>query len=188
MSCLTFSGGTVACACAGPANKRAIAKMSGLAIRTNIAARSCRARRIPGSHLANPKKRSVLPEGRQAADDSGLRGPRAASAGCRTGGAERLVHHVADGERAAAALGAAAETAIDLAGRAPPPRRDGGADIPIGQHIARTDDHGAMVLDGDVVWAGSVLARQAVSSPRRPVRKRKASPETATWQSDGNGR
>ena len=66
------------------------------------------------------------------------------------GGAERLVHEAADGERAAAALGAAAETAVDLAGRAPLLRRDGGADILISQHIARTDDHGAMFLDGDV--------------------------------------
>jgi hypothetical protein len=43
------------------------------------------------------------------------------------------------------------ETAIDLAGRARPLRLDGGADIVIAQHIARTDDHGAMVLDGDLI-------------------------------------
>jgi hypothetical protein len=87
---------------------------------------------------------------RLAGAESGLRGPRAAVAGCRTGAAERLVHEAADGARAAAALGAAAETAIDPAGRARPLRRDGGADILIAQHIARTDDHGAMVLDGDL--------------------------------------
>ena len=49
-----------------------------------------------------------------------MRGPRSAVAGCRTGAAECLVHEAADGARAAAALGAAAETAIDLAGRARP--------------------------------------------------------------------
>jgi len=65
--------------------------------------------------------------------------------------AERLVHYTADGARAAAPLGAAAEMAIDLAGRERPLRLEGGADILIGQHIAGTDDHGAMVLDGDLV-------------------------------------
>ncbi|KSV87642.1 hypothetical protein N181_18210 [Sinorhizobium fredii USDA 205] len=60
--------------------------------------------------------------------------------------AERLVHDAADGSRAAAALGAAAETSIDLAGRAQRLCLDGGADIVIAQHIARTDDHGVMVL------------------------------------------
>jgi hypothetical protein len=57
----------------------------------------------------------------------------------------RLIHEAADGARAAAALGAAAQTAIDLAGQARPLRLDGGADILIAQHIARTDDHGAML-------------------------------------------
>ena len=65
--------------------------------------------------------------------------------------ADRLVHDAADGARAAAALGAAAEIAIDLSGRERPLRLDGGADILIAQHIARTNDHGAMVLDGDLV-------------------------------------
>src|SRR5262245_59478259 len=74
-----------------------------------------------------------------------MRGPRAAVAGCRTGAAERLVHEAADGARAAAALGAAAETAIDPAGRPPPLRLDGGADVLIAQHIARTDDHGVVL-------------------------------------------
>ena len=53
-----------------------------------------------------------------------------------TGAAEGLAHEAADGARAAAAPGAAAETAIDLAGRARPLGRDGGADILIAQHIA----------------------------------------------------
>jgi hypothetical protein len=60
--------------------------------------------------------------------------------------AERLLHEAADGAGATPALGAAAETAIDLAGRARRVRLDDGADILIAQHIARTDDHGAMVL------------------------------------------
>ncbi|ATU92239.1 hypothetical protein BLM14_11790 [Phyllobacterium zundukense] len=63
------------------------------------------------------------------------------------GAAKRLVHDAADGARAAAALCAATETAIDLANRVRPLRLDGGADILIAQHIARTDNHG-MVLDG----------------------------------------
>src|SRR5262245_18172487 len=82
--------------------------------------------------------------------ESELRGPHAAVAGCRAGAGER-VHHAADRARAAAALGAAAETAIDPAGRARPFRLNGGAYILIAQHIARTDDHGAMALDGDLV-------------------------------------
>ena len=65
----------------------------------------------------------------------------AAAAGCR-GPIERLVHDLADGAGAAAALGAAAKAAIDLAGRARPRlRRDGGADIVVTQNIAGADDH-----------------------------------------------
>lgn len=46
--------------------------------------------------------------------------------------------------RAAAALRAATEAGIDLADRARPLRVDGGADILISKHIARTDDRGAI--------------------------------------------
>ena len=70
---------------------------------------------------------------------------RAAFRACS--GAHGFVHDAPDGARAAAALGAAAETALDPAGRERPPRLDGGADMLIAQHIARTDDHGAMALD-----------------------------------------
>ena len=55
----------------------------------------------------------------------------------------RLVHDAADGARAAAALDAAAEATIDLAGGA---RRlfgtDRGAHVVVSQHVARTDNHG----------------------------------------------
>jgi hypothetical protein len=65
------------------------------------------------------------------------------AAAARTGrGAQRLVHDAPDGAHAAAALGAAAEAAIDLAG---PARRGGGdraADIVVGEDVAGTDDHG----------------------------------------------
>jgi hypothetical protein len=87
-------------------------------------------------------KRSVL----QKVD-----GGRIRVTGCRTGAAERLVNDAADSTRATAALGATAETAIDLADRARPLRLDGGADILIAQHIARAHDHGAISLDGDLV-------------------------------------
>jgi hypothetical protein len=75
-------------------------------------------------------------------------GGRIRVTGCRTGAAERLVNDAADSARASAAQGATAETAIDLADRAPPLRLDGGADILIAQHIARAHDHGAISLDG----------------------------------------
>jgi hypothetical protein len=78
-------------------------------------------------------------------------GGRIRVTGCRTGAAERLVNDAADSARATAALGATAETAIDLADRARPLHVDGGADILIGQHIARAHDHGAISLDGDLV-------------------------------------
>ena len=45
-------------------------------------------------------------------------GVTGAAAASGLGGVERLVHDLADGAGAAAALGAAAETAIDLPGRA----------------------------------------------------------------------
>ena len=56
--------------------------------------------------------------------------------------AERLVHDGADRTGAAAALRATAEATIDLDGF---PRtridRDGVADLGVGNHVARTDDH-----------------------------------------------
>ena len=68
--------------------------------------------------------------------------PVRAAVASRFGGIERLVHDLADGAGAAAALGAATETAIDLPGRARPRlRRDGGADIVVAQNIAGADDH-----------------------------------------------
>jgi hypothetical protein len=73
--------------------------------------------------------------------DSGCRLTRAAGAGSRCG-IQRFVHDLADGAGAAATLGAAAEAAIDLPGRARPRlRRDGGADIVVAQNVAGADDH-----------------------------------------------
>src|SRR6516162_9212844 len=70
---------------------------------------------------------------------------RAAAAGRR----DRVVHDAADGARATAALGAAAEAAIDLPGAA---RRLLGADhrahVVVAQHVARTDDHGGLAVLG----------------------------------------
>src|SRR5215468_1083302 len=77
------------------------------------------------------------------ADLVALPSARAAAAGRR----DRVVHDAPDGARAAAALGAAAEAAIDLTGR---PRRLLGADhrpyVVVAQHVARTDDHGRLAF------------------------------------------
>jgi hypothetical protein len=54
-----------------------------------------------------------------------------------------LFHDALDRPDATAALGAAAEAAIDLARGAWRCRRDqGGADVLVAQHVAGTDDHG----------------------------------------------
>jgi hypothetical protein len=69
---------------------------------------------------------------------------RAAAAG-RGGAIEGLVHDPPDGASAAAALGAAAQAAIDLPSRAW--RRFGAdrrADVVVAQHIAGTNDHGGI--------------------------------------------
>src|SRR5216684_9306358 len=67
----------------------------------------------------------------------------AARTALASGGRQRLVHDPPDGARAPPALGAATEAAIDLAGRK---RRLLGAErrahVFVGQHVARTDDHG----------------------------------------------
>src|SRR5215467_4240629 len=82
------------------------------------------------------------------ADLVALPSARAAAAGRR----DRVVHDAADGARAAAALGAAAEAAIDLAGGA---RRLLGADrrahVVVAQHVAGTDDHGRSAFPGGLV-------------------------------------
>jgi len=57
------------------------------------------------------------------------------------GGSERFIHDAPDGTHTTAALGTAAETAIDLAGPAGRRGGDGAADIFVGQDVAGTDDH-----------------------------------------------
>src|SRR5215831_6390516 len=52
--------------------------------------------------------------------------------GSATGRHDCFVHDRADGARAAAALGVAAETAVNLAG---------GAHVAVAQHVAGADDH-----------------------------------------------
>jgi hypothetical protein len=68
---------------------------------------------------------------------------RAAAAG-RADGGERIIHDALDGPRAAPALGAAAEAAIDVDGRtrARPRGFDRASHVVIRQYIAGTDDHG----------------------------------------------
>src|ERR1700730_7516812 len=82
-------------------------------------------------------RRSARPKRRLSNDDLiALRSARAAAAGRR----DRIVHDAADGARATAALGAAAEAAIDLPGRS---WRLLGADcsahVVVAQHVAGTD-------------------------------------------------
>src|SRR5215203_5864193 len=69
-------------------------------------------------------------------------GIRRAAVAAGLGGTEGFVHDLADGAGAAAALGAAAETAVDLPGRAwPGLRRDDGADIVVAENVAGADNH-----------------------------------------------
>src|SRR5215470_14859120 len=86
------------------------------------------------------------PKRRLSNDD--LVAPRSACAAA-AGRRDRVVHDAADGARATAALGAAAEAAIDLPGRA---RRLLGADrrahVVVAQHVAGTDDHGGLAVPG----------------------------------------
>src|SRR5215469_5071668 len=86
------------------------------------------------------------PKRRLSNDDLvALRSACAAAAGRR----DRVVHDAADGARATAALGAAAEAAIDLPGGS---WRLLGADhrahVVVAQHVARTDDHGGLAVPG----------------------------------------
>ena len=74
---------------------------------------------------------------------------RAASGAFPGASSERVVDDGLDGPRTTPALGVAAEAAIDLPRRARQvrSRRHGGADIVVGQNIARADDH----ADGELV-------------------------------------
>src|SRR5262245_36009745 len=78
-----------------------------------------------------------------AADLAGEAAVRtAASSGAASAG-DCLVHDAADGACATPALGTAAETAIDLAGRARGPLgRERRAHVVVAQHVAGTNDHG----------------------------------------------
>src|SRR5437868_7435712 len=82
------------------------------------------------------------------ADSAAVPVARATAAGHR----DRFVPDAADGARAAAALDAAAETAIDLAGGA---RRlaatERRAHVLVAQHVARTDDHGRLAFPSGLV-------------------------------------
>src|SRR5262249_39178838 len=89
------------------------------------------------------------PKRRLSNDDLvALRSACAAAAGRR----DRVVHDAADGARATAAPGAAAEAAIDLprAARAPPGPRHPPPRVGA-QHVARTDDHGGLAVPGGLV-------------------------------------
>ena len=83
---------------------------------------------------------------------------RAAAAG-GFGAFKCFVHDLANGAGAAAALGAATQAAIDLAGGPWTLRRlTGGSNVLVGQYVAGTDDHG---------WISG--PRMALSIPWGPV-------------------
>ena len=68
---------------------------------------------------------------------------RAALADSAAGTRDGLVHDAADSPCATPALGAATQAAIDLAGGSRRPLGgERGANVLVGQYIARTDDHG----------------------------------------------
>jgi hypothetical protein len=84
--------------------------------------------------------------------DLAMRAPGAAGSGAS---AERFFHDCLDGAGASAALGAAAETPIDLPRRARRHLRDahGVAHVVVGQDVAGTNNHGWT----GTRWAGSVI-------------------------------
>jgi hypothetical protein len=84
--------------------------------------------------------------------DLAMRAPGAAGSGAS---AERFFHDCLDGAGASAALGAAAETPIDLPRRARRHLRDahGVAHVVVGQDVAGTNNHGWR----GTRWTGSVI-------------------------------
>lgn len=96
---------------------------------------------------------------------------RAAGAAGFGAGAERLGDDPADGAGAAAALGAAAKAAIDLAGGTRRHRAgvaDDTTDVMIGQNVAGTDNHRADRSPGKNVGllVGHAAVRMQKEKPR----------------------
>jgi hypothetical protein len=73
---------------------------------------------------------------------------RGAAAAGRAAG-EGFVHDLADGAQAAAALGAAAEAAVDLRGGTRRRRIHGGTHLMVAQDVAGTDNHETARTSGD---------------------------------------
>lgn len=71
-----------------------------------------------------------------------LLGVRAAGTAGLRAGSQRFIHDFLDGACAAAALGAAAEAAIDLPGGTRQFLDHGIADVVVGQDVTGTNDHG----------------------------------------------
>jgi hypothetical protein len=64
------------------------------------------------------------------------------TAAAARGPGNSLIHDALDGAGATTALGAAAETTIDLPGRTGSRRRgDGAAHVMVAEHVAGADDH-----------------------------------------------
>ena len=82
------------------------------------------------------RRREIFAVGRESESGLVVGGVRTAGAGCRASSGERLVHDLLDGAGATAALGAAAEAAIDLAGRA----RLAGRGRACGTHVVVSED------------------------------------------------
>ena len=79
-------------------------------------------------------------------------------------GPDRLVHDPADGACAAAAFGAAAQAPVDLAGAAPRAFGCDRPDLMVGNHVARTHDHGGTPC------ADRALRAFAIWSQTQPIR------------------
>ena len=78
---------------------------------------------------------------------------------------DRLIHDLADGAGATAALGAATEATVDLSGRAGTRLRlAGGADVLIAQNVAGADDHRDFSFP---TWVRNTQPRRAGANGKR---------------------
>jgi hypothetical protein len=101
---------------------------------------------------------------------------RATGVAFANAGAERLGHDALDGAGTAAAFGAAAEAAVNLACRARHVRSCAhrGADVVVGQHITGANDHFGMLGDGfDCARSKSTCA---FADKERKLRKQRKNP------------
>jgi hypothetical protein len=108
---------------------------------------------------------------------------RAAGAARLGAGAERLVDDALDGARAAAAFGAAAETAIDLLGIPGKVFRaiDRTADIVVGQDVAGTNDHKTAELFSDAVTSSILKTMTGCKRKNRVLKQFQTTVVNLEW-------